>query len=212
MTGRRGIGIALALLVGLAPGSSPASGEAIQPGHNAQIGAVVGQHFPWRLAFPAFFPVIELRTGYNVIDEILVRLDVGGGGGAVSHSETETFEGATAMLVNLEADILYNPRLGESLQLHLGVGIGFCFVALWGDNLTGTVSGTVQNYVEDTKAAYAAVAGLSWDLAPEWSLVLETRYTYAPMSPGGFSQDAGGLTVLAGFFYRLGSWEIDRPK
>ncbi len=173
--------------------------------HDGQVGLVLGHHHTWRLNFPAFFPMLEFRAGYQVSDQFLVRIDIGMGASKVTNTDRESFEGGTLMMGNLGITLLWTPRIAQDLYLCLGATTGPWFTALWGDELAGVgvSAGSNVKYLESVVIGLGGVIGLEWNLSRRWALQLEARYNTARGDLGGSEYDFGGLSVFGGFLYRL---------
>ena len=203
----------LMALAGSARANSEENPRFVQQGNTGMMGIAIGHHQTWNLAFPAFFPMLELRAGYNPLDNLQFRIDIGGGACYVAQSEVESFEGAALLILNAQLGIFWTPRLGDSLTLRLGPTIAWWMTALYGDNLTG-ISGTAGSrvdHLQNDAQAFGGILGVDIDLDDSWALSVEARYNMAGVNLGEFQGDSGGLTLLVGFVYRTAPWDLDSP-
>jgi hypothetical protein len=177
---------------------------AVERGYSGSIQVAYGQHFTGKIIAPTYFPALEFRFGYAVSGDFTMRLDLGAGLTEIAESDRASFEGATFMVGNASMAFLYTPAVSEGFHVNLGAGLGLWFSAMWGDDLLGTVSGSVQKYLEALSISYAAVAGTEWDLSDRCALFFEVRGNLA-LAKFGQEYNTGGVTVLVGFLYRVRS-------
>lgn len=201
--GRMARTIRTALVIGLlaAPAGPVAAGTG---GPDGWVGVMLGEHIPWDIAAPSFFPVLEFRAGYRVSRTFAMRIDLGGGITALRDPARETFAGASLFVGHASLAFLWTPALGDDLQLGLGGCAGLWMSSLWGENLLGTISGNESDYLEEISVAYGAVAGLDWTVADDLALSFEARANLAQVEWGG-TYHTGGVSLLVGFVYRLAS-------
>ena len=177
-------------------------------GNTAMMGMAIGHHQAWTLAFPAFFPMMEVRAGYSPMENLQFRIDIGGGACHVSQSEVKSFEGATLLILSAQLGIFWTPRISDSLTLRMGPTIGWWLTSMYGENLIGVTSGSLTDYLEADSQALGGILGLDMDLSERWALSFEARYNSAGISLGGYQTDSGGLTVFMGFVYRTKPWDL----
>jgi len=176
---------------------------AAEPGFAGSIQLAYGQHFTGKMVAPTYFPALEFRCGYDVSRDFTMRLDLGAGLTEITESDRQSFEGATFMIGNFSLVFLYTPEISDSLSLNLGGALGVWFSAMWGDHdLLGAMSGSMKKYLEATSVSYAVVAGVEWSLSERWALFFELRGNLA-MVKFGQDYNAGGVTALVGFVYRV---------
>lgn len=204
---------ALALILVLAPFAALADESGRSARVNAgQIGMALGHHHTWKLNFPAFFPMLELRAGYQVNEQFLGRMELGFAYSRITGSNRASFDGANLMMGHGTLSLMWTPRLGDDLHLNLGGLAGVWFTAMWGDDLTGASAGSVADYLESVSYSYGAVAGLEWSLSSSWALTFEVRYNLAYGELAGNKYNFGGLGVMFGFLHRMRSFDIDMPR
>jgi hypothetical protein len=184
-------------IVTLSP-AVPAAG-----GNTGSIQFAYGQHFTGKMIAPTYFPTLEFRFGLDVSRDFTMRLDLGTGYAKITESDRPSFEGAHYMNGNFSLVFLYTPEVSESLRFNLGGALGLWFSAMWGDHdLLGNLSGSMTKYLETLSVSYAAVAGAEWSISDRWALFLELRGNMA-MVKFGQEYNAGGISVLLGFLYRV---------
>jgi opacity protein-like surface antigen len=172
-------------------------------GFAGSIQFAYGQHFTGKMIAPTYFPALEFRFGYDVSRDFTMRLDLGAGFAKITESDRLSFEGAHFMNGNFSLVFLYTPEISDSLSLNLGGALGLWFSAMWGDHdLLGAMTGSMNKYLEALSVSYAAVAGVEWSVSDRWALFLELRGNMA-MVKFGDEYNAGGVTVLLGFVYRV---------
>ena len=187
------------ILIILVSASSSATGG----GYTGSIQLAYGQHFTGKMIAPTYFPTVEFRFGLDVSRNFNMRLDLGMGYAKITESDRPSFEGADYMNGNFSLVFLYTPEVSESLRFNLGGALGLWFTAMWGDHdLLGNVSGSMTKYLERLSVSYAAVAGAEWSVSDRWALFFELRGNMA-MVKYGQEYNAGGISVLAGFLYRV---------
>ena len=169
------------------------------------IQVAYGQHFTGNMIAPTFFPALELRCAYGVSRDFTLRLDLGTGLTKITESDRLSFEGAWFMVGHFSLVFLYTPEVSDSFRLNLGGALGLWFSAMWGEHdLLGNLAGSMTKYLEALSVSYALVAGVQWSISDRWALFLELRGNMA-MVQFGQEYNAGGVTVLMGFAYRVRS-------
>lgn len=191
--------LAVIFLVLLLSPAAPAAGG----GNTGSIQLAYGQHFTGKMIAPSFFPTLEFRFGLDVSRDLTMRLDLGTGYVKIAESDRPSFEGAHYMNGNFSLVFLYTPEVSDSLRFNLGGSLGLWFSAMWGDHdLLGNLAGSMTKYLEALSVSYAAVAGAEWSVSRRWALFLEVRANMA-MVKFGQEYNAGGVTALLGFLYRV---------
>jgi opacity protein-like surface antigen len=179
------------------------SSAAAERGFDGSIQFAYGQHFTGKMVAPTYFPTLEFRFGYDVSRDFTMRLDLGAGLTEITESDRQSFEGATFMVGNFSLVLLYTPEVSDGLSLNLGGALGLWFSAMWGDHdLLGAMSGSMTKYLEALSVSYAAVAGVEWSISDRWALLFELRGNLA-MVKFGQEYNAGGVTAMVGFVYRV---------
>ena len=196
----RGLSVTLILLF-MSPVAT-ATGPGYGGGFDGSIQIALGQHFTGKIIAPTFFPTLEFRFGYDVSRDYMLRLDLGTGFAKITESDRSTFEGAYFMVGHFSLVFLCTPEVSDNFRFNLGAGLGLWFSAMWGDDLMGTMSGSVQKYLEALSVSYAGVAGAEWDLSDGFALFLELRGNLA-LATFGKEYNTGGVTVLAGVLFRV---------
>ena len=172
-------------------------------GLDGSVQLAYGQHFTGKMIAPTYFPSLEFRFGLDVSRDFSMRLDLGAGYARINESDRPSFEGADYMNGNFSLVFLYTPELSDSLRFNLGGALGLWFSAMWGDHdLLGNVSGSMTKYLEALSVSYAAVAGAELSVSDRWALFVEVRGNLA-MVKFGQEYNAGGVTVMFGFLYRV---------
>ena len=193
----------MAFMIGLlALPAVPAAGAG---GSDGWVGVMLGEHIPWNIAAPSFFPMLEFRAGYRVSRSFAMRIDLGGGYTVLQDPARKTFEGASLFVGHASLGLLWTPALTDDLVLDLGGSFGLWMSSMWGDDLLGTVSGTESDYLEGLSVSYGALAGLDWEVARDVAITFEVRANLAQVEWGGKKYHTGGVSLLAGFLYRLAS-------
>jgi hypothetical protein len=192
------------LILWLLSSVAAAQGPGYGGGFDGSVQVALGQHFTGKICAPTFFPFLEFRFGHAVSRDYTLRLDLGTALTRIAESDRSSFEGATFMLGHFSLVFLYTPEVSKSFRLNLGSALGLWFAAMWGEDLMGTMAGSVQKYLEALSISYAAVAGAEWDLSDGFALFFEARGNLA-LAKFGREYNTGGVTVLAGILFRVRS-------
>ncbi len=167
--------------------------------------AALGQHFTGQVAGVNFFPLLQLSSGLSVSERSTVRLSLGGGGTEVRGSARSAYDGCRMMVGNASVAWLYALVEGEAFRLLGGVEGGFWFAALWGENDERLTAGSANRYLEQVSAHYGLLLGVELPLTSRWTFSVESRLNAAMTEWDGALYNTGGLSVLLGLLYALGS-------